>query len=311
MINFQQNGLVIAAIPEDLEMPGYLEMVGQLGSKLKCQVDLVHAVEPVNDYYVASMYGMTGIQSELILEIEKDRVELIKKKLDLIFSRLNKSVFRSLKVMVGAPDTVVVDYAKAQNAQAIVCGASPKSYQYVLSSMSHTLSLINNAFCPVIVIPGGAAFSKKPGQLSFLLADDLGEGSKPALVFTHRTQRAYPDALIHHAHVVKNYLQFSSEQSVKVLGEAPSEKTVQARIENALATRFGLMDELSKPEGKYMRHVAFGEVPKELGGLAEKFDVDFVVFGPHHLIKHKPFGFGSVSWTEMLHASRPVIVVPG
>lgn len=311
MINFQHNGLVIAAIPENIEMSSYLELVGQLGKKLKCKVDLVHAVEPVNDYYVSSMYGISGIQSELILEIEKDRVETIKKKLETTFSKLDKSVFRNLRVMVGVPDAVVVDYAKTQNAQAIVCGASLKSYQYVLSSMSHTLSLISSAYCPVIVIPEGATFSKKQGQLSFLLADDLGEGSKPALVFTHRTQRAYPESTIHHAHVVKNYLHFSSEKSVKILGEAPGESTIKARIENELKTRFGFMDELSKPEGEYMRHVAFGEVAKELGDLSLRLDVDFVVFGPHHLIKQKPFGFGSVSWTEMLHASRPVVVVPG
>jgi nucleotide-binding universal stress UspA family protein len=271
---------------------------------------VVHVVEPVNDYYIGSLYGVASIQTELIFELERDRRASAEVALNDLVSSFGSKTVRQAKVLVGSPDVAVLDFVKHEKADGLIIGASSGNYGFVPARFSNALAMVREAFCPVIVLPPKVLVDSSHGRLSFLLADDLTEGSKPAVVFAHRLQRSYPESMVWHAHVVRDDFNLDSEGFLKALGKRPQQEVILKRIKNQLALRFGFMDEISKGDGQYEGCVSFGQVGANLLSLAQQKKPDFIIFGPHHAFRVNPFGFGAMSWTEIMHSSKPVILVP-
>jgi len=310
MLILRPNGLLVAAVQLDSRAVEFLQGAVKIAEKLKSSLDIVHVVEPVNDYYIGSLYGVASIQTELIFELERDRRASAEQALQKIVSDLNSKTIRRFKVLVGIPDVAVLDYVKNEKADGVVVGASAGNYGFVPSRFSNALSMVRQAFCPVIVIPPKVVVDSSSDRLSFLLADDLTEASKAAVVFTHRLQRSFADSKVLHAHVVREDFNWDSEEFLKALGKKPNPEVISERIQSQLAVRFGFMDEISKGENPYEGCVCFGRVGDELLSLTQRKNPDFIVFGPHHVFRMNPLGFGAMSWTEILHSAKPVILVP-
>jgi nucleotide-binding universal stress UspA family protein len=310
MFVFRPNGHLVAAVQLDSRAYEFVKAAVKVAEKLQSSLDLVHVIEPVNDYYIGSLYGVSSLESELICELERDRLSSGERALKDLVERVNSKSIRKSKVLVGSPDVSVLEYAKLEKADGVIVGASSGPYGFLPSRFSNAISIIKDAFCPVIVLPPKMSVGDSQKDLSFLLADDLSEASKPAVVFTHRLQRSYPRSMVSHAHVVRDDLDLDSEGFLKALGKKPDREILEKRLCSQLAMRFGFMDEISKGDGIYEACVSFGGVSAELSKLAQLKSPDFIVFGPHHAFKLNPFGFGAMSWTEILHSSRPVILVP-
>ena len=310
MLILRPNGILVVAVQLDSRTVEFLQGAVKIAEKLKSSLDVVHVVEPVNDYYMGSLYGVASIQTELIFELERDRRASAELALQKIVSSIDSNAIRRFKVLVGVPDVAVLDYVKHEKADGVIVGASSGNYGFVPARFSNALSMVREAFCPVIVIPPKVHVDEASHRLSFLLADDLTEASKAAVVFTHRLQRSFANSMVLHAHVVREDFNLDSEEFLKALGKKPSPEVISKRILSQLAVRFGFMDEISKGDGPYEGYVRFGRVSEELLSLTQQKNPDFIVFGPHHLFKMNPFGFGAMSWTEILHSSKPVILVP-
>ena len=310
MLILRPNGLLVAAVQLDQRAVEFLQGAVKIAEKLKSTLNVVHVVEPVNDYYIGSLYGVASIQTELIFELEKDRRASAELALKKIVSDLDSKTIRQFKVLVGIPDVAVLDYVRNEKADGVIVGASSDKYGFIPARFSNTLSMARQAFCPVIVLPPKVVVDSSSPRLSFLLADDLTEASKAAVVFTHRLQRSFAGAKVLHAHVVREDINLDSEDFLKALGKKPSPEVISQRIQAQLSVRFGFMDEISKGDSPYEGCVSFGRVGDELLTLTQQRNPDFIIFGPHHVFKVNPFGFGAMSWTEILHSAKPVILVP-
>lgn len=309
MIGLNPNGLLIAGVRLEKEKDAFAVSVNNLAKKLTCRVDLVCAVEPLNDYYLSSIYGVGSGQSELVYEIENERVKTNEALLKDYAKLFDTDIIRNVKVLVGNPESVLFEYASEEKANAIICGANLGGYKFVPSSLSVVLSLIKKSVFPIIVIPKGSVTGKSE-KLSFMLTDNMTDSSKGAIVFSHRTQRAYPDCFVRHVHVVKDILDWRRELQSETLGSVPDADQALVNLKQMMQSRFGFLDELSKPDAKYTQYIGYGEVSSAIFDACEELDPDFIVFGPHQAIHSKPLAFGAMPWATILHSTRPVIIVP-
>jgi len=309
MIGLNPNGLLVAGVALNASSQDFARCLNQVAKRLSCKVDLIFVVEPLNDYYLTSIYGVGSGQSELVYEIENERVKTNESQLKDYASLFDSGIVRKFKVLVGNVETALVDYAQEEKANAIVCGASVSSYKFIPSSLSVVLSLIKNTFLPLIVIPKKCTVSHLK-QLSFMLTDNLGDSSKDAIVFCHRLQRAYPDCLVHHVHIIKNMIDFSNDFEVEAFGSVPDANFVLSEVRQKMQVRFGFLDELAKPESRYNQQVGYGEIASGIFDAIDELDPDFVIYGRHQTWHSKPLSFGSMPWANILQTTRPIIIVP-
>ncbi len=124
--------------------------------KIICAVDF----SPTSDFVVRYAAAMHGARAELIIlyvDPEANNDAALQRKHLHEFSRYSdmlsqNDVCAAFAVQCGEPATVILDYAKKQNADMIVIGSHGSTAIARLLVGGTTETVMRNAFCPVVIL---------------------------------------------------------------------------------------------------------------------------------------------------------------
>lgn len=316
MKSLEKNSTFVVALGSGPEASALVESAVELAKQFSCSLELIHVVEPFNNHYMDTLYGLPGYNAQITAKIDEERIDVFKTLLARDAEKCPKEVSVNTKVLLGDVAEQILNHAKYTRASAIFM-ASKNSYRFFESSMSNTVAVMKNSPVPVIVFPKGTNFKEK-SELNFMLCDDLTPNSSCAIDFVKATIRNNPEKTfkVNHVSVLEKdedsadlidslLTPLTSEEKT----EKPSQEDLEKALESSLTSRYSSSPSNSESSAcDYKVTAISGNVVAELRSLSDSIKPDFLVFGSHEYVRLSPLESGKVPWSTMVTFKTPLIV---
>lgn len=316
-------GLAIIAVAFDKETPALTESALSLARKTGVALRFVHVLEnaiPEGLLVDAPLYNIAPVllrESQAQIRQEKDKA------MQELKATIPQDVTSSFALLEGEAVPAIIQDATAHGANLVMTACNPDQYGALMPhSFSVALRLMAEAPLPVIVTNSANPINFSSKHFSMLLADDLQPASEEAARKAFELAVNLPGSRVRHLHVHGDFRELlrhmwldlkTRHPVLQKAGESPEDtlkREYEARVA-ALQNRGGHYRKAACDKGSCVEpDVRTGDVHEILDDEIADVDPNLIVFGRHRTLKAKPFLIGRISLRAMLHAKRPIVVVP-
>jgi nucleotide-binding universal stress UspA family protein len=319
---------VCVAVKFDEPDHAVLRIAEQFCKRTGSEMHLVHVCENTLTKNLSALTanGITPLPTEIIQLAQEKEVQEAETKM----SRLVASTSRALKITTKVVDgtsgftaDLIEAEARESNSNMIILGTTINKNRFVPRGFSCALSLVSISKFPVLVVNHNQLNQFNAARFHLMMADDLKEGSKPALEGGLEIAAAIGDATFSHIHVnnvTMEVLQMTlNVHNASIPRAMYDQQTLneiyQIRVEelrDQLRRRSAQIDtDLLKTFSRYNQIlITEGSVAESLQKFVVESNVNLVAMGRHHTFHHKPFSLGKMPFYAMLTLPCPVIVFP-
>ncbi len=278
---------------------------------------LMHVVEP----WDFTGYGIPLLGIPQISDIEMRSQDARLKQAEDSLAKLAADLApqTEIKIFYGSPVQWIL--AEGRNSFLTVVGTEFEGSS-ILVHFSYLASVLAQSVSPVWVIPTSFQASQLDRK-ALLFADNLRHHSDAALEFAIHLMAGWDGAKLMHLH--------ASGLSEASLGSALEMATNNARapelsgaeasqifasfvstIKARLADRFqNVLSQLKPiPRIDYQARVESGHPVQVVDKMRQEFQPSIEIYGRHHAIHRKPFGFGHMPLASMINGKSSVLIVP-
>lgn len=316
MKTLSKNSKILTAVKPGPGCEQHLQKVYKFAQRFSFDIELFVVVEPFNDVYLHTLYGIPATNTHITSEIDETRVNQTKKLLDKESLNAPSDIKVTTNVVLGELKESILKRSSEIKAAAIVLG-SKNEYGIFDTQLSNTLDIMDEAECPVIVFPENSEIHPET-HMELLVCDDLSSKGMNALVFARSFANEHRGVGINHINIIEEEnLHVPEEVSQILLGSiensvAPDEKALVNAAQASLLNRFSLgVSSNDTSSIQYENNACVGDTYSKIKEYSEKEKADFIVLGEHSLLKVSPFGTGRISWNKMVTLKKPIIIAKG
>jgi nucleotide-binding universal stress UspA family protein len=302
---------LVALKPKE-DVKWLVEQSCSLAESFGGKIIFVQVIEPLNEAYIQTVFDQPALSSKIAEKIDTDRVSDAHQSLNNKIKPITDNATIVCELMVGELSESISSLAHKYDADCIVVG-SKNRYNYLQSSMSNTISIMEKCQIPVMIFPMDSKFVKQK-TVNIMMCDDLTDACQGVLNFTRNFSRIHTNTVVNHVNVLNiDELGESRWTSVFGFNETTLAKLTDKLEKRVLATlkdRFSFGQTESDIETvSYKASCFLGDTKKQISEAANKLDADLLICGNHSVIKIIPFGKGRLSWADMASLGKPVLII--
>ena len=296
---------IIAAVDQSQASIDAAHRAAELAAKLKDDLLLVRAVEPVATYYPESvLLGLPGLEDEILRACTAE-LESLRKTLGREGLQIETVIER------GPPAEVLVGNARKNEARLLVMGHRPRPRGKRLLVGSATRKILRESPCPVLVLAEGSApfeaWAAGRRPLHLVVGVDLGQATETAMAWIGQLCQAGPCDL----HLVHEYWPPAEYARLGIRSPRDPE-TDDPQVVSILKSE--LRARIKPPPAaqsvSWSIHPAWDGVGSQLGVDAAAEHADILVVGFHQGRGLDAFIHNSVPSSAWRSVNVPLLCVP-